>query len=90
MSDLEELRQSIVKFTQCLHELNIITELIKKINNKDKNDNLKLSDLQSIISSLNEKDLNKLKEIEILEQLWFIINPFHTQYINSNIFTGLF
>ena len=80
---------SIVKFTQCLHELNIITELIKKINNKDKNDNLKLSDLQSIISSLNEKDINKLKEIEILEQLWFIINPFQTQYINSNILSEL-
>jgi len=81
---------SIERIAQCLYELNIITELIKiKDKEKNNNDNLKLSYLQSIISSINEKDVIKLNEIELLEQLWFIINPSQTQYINSNILCEL-
>ena len=82
---------SIVGMTQCLYELNIITELIKIKDNiqENINDDLDLVELQSIIESINKKDLKKLKEIEFLEQLWFIINPNQTQYINSKILSEL-
>ena len=77
---------SIVGMTQCLYELNLITELIKiKDNIQDINDDLDFVELQSIIESINGKDTKKLKEVEFLEQLWFIINPSKTQYINCKI-----
>ena len=77
---------SIVGITQCLFELNLITELIKiKDNIQDINDDLDFVELQSIIESINGKDTKKLKEVEFLEQLWFIINPSKTQYINCKI-----
>ena len=77
---------SIVGITQCLYELNIITELIKiKDNIEDINDDLDLVELQSIIESINKKDIKKTKEVELLEQLWIIINPSQTQYINSRL-----
>ena len=80
---------SIVGMTQCLYELNIITELIKIKDNiqENINDDLDFVELQSIIESINKKDLKKLKETEFLEQLWYIINPSQTQYINSKIFS---
>ena len=77
---------SIVGMTQCLFELNLITELIKiKDNIQDINDDLDSVELQSIIESIKNKDTKKLKEVEFLEQLWFIINPSKTQYINCKI-----
>jgi hypothetical protein len=77
---------SIVGMTQCLFELNLITESIKiKDNIQDINDDLDSVELQSIIESIKDKDTKKLKEVEFLEQLWFIINPSKTQYINCKI-----
>ena len=68
---------SIVGITQCLYELNIINELIKIKDNLENynNDNLDFVELQSIIESISDRDIKKLKELEFLEQLWFIINP---------------
>ena len=81
---------SIVGMTQCIFELNLITELIKiKDNIEDINDDLDFVELQSIIESIKGKDVKKLKEVEFLEQLWFIINPSRTQYINSKILSDL-
>ena len=81
---------SIVGIAQSLYELNIITELIKiKDNFQDINDDLDFVELQSIIESIKGKDKKKLKELEFLEQLWFIINPSKTQYINSNILSEM-
>ena len=81
---------SIVGITQCLYDLNIITELIKiRDNLQDINDNLDFVELQSIIESIKGKDKKKLKELEFLEQFWFIINPAKTQYINSNILSEI-
>ena len=78
---------SIVGITQCLYELNIITELIKIKDNleNNNNDSLDFVELQSIIESISDRDIKKLKELEFLEQLWFIVNPSKTIYINSNI-----
>ena len=81
---------SIVSVTQCLYDLNIITELIKaKDNTEVINEDLDFVELQSLIESINQKDNKKLEETEFLEQLWFIINPSLNQYINSQILSEL-
>ena len=81
---------SVVGITQCLYDLNIITELIKiKDNIKDANDYLDSVELQAIIESINNRDIKKLREVEFIEQLWIIINPSQTQYINSEMFSQI-
>ena len=81
---------SIVGLAQCLFELNIITELIKiKDNIQEVNNDLDFVELQSIIESINGKDYKKLGEVEFLEQLWFIINPSQTNYINCMILSEI-
>jgi hypothetical protein len=76
----------IAGVTNCLAHLNIIIELFK---NKDINDNVDFEELQSIIDTINEKDYKKLEEVEFLEQLWLLLNPSLTQYINSQILSEL-
>ena len=81
---------SLVGIIQVLYDLNIITELIKiKDNIKDANDYLDLVELQSIIESINNKDQKRLKEVEFVEQFWFIINPSQTKYVNNEIFSKI-
>ena len=81
---------SLVGIIQVLNDLNIITELIKiKDNIKDANDYLDSVELQSIIESINIKDQKRLKEVELVEQFWFIINPSQTKYVNSEIFSKI-
>ena len=81
---------SIVGLTQCLFDFNIITELIKiKDNIQDVNDDLDIVELQSIIESINTRDKKKLNEVELVEQLWFKINPSNSQYINSQILSEI-
>ena len=53
----------------------LICEVKIKDNFQDINDDLDFVELQSIIESIKGKDKKKLKELEFLEQLWFIINP---------------
>ena len=81
---------SIVGLTQCLFELNVINELIKIKDNIDEgNNDLDFVELQSIIEYLNEKDIKKLQEVELLEQLWFLINPSLSNNINNEILSEL-
>ena len=69
---------NIVNMTQCLYELNIINELIKpKDNLQDININnqIDLSELQAMIeASEKKKDIKKLEEVELIEQLWYLLN----------------
>jgi hypothetical protein len=81
---------SIIGLTQCLFNLNIITELIRiKDNIEDNNDELDIVELHSIIESINKNDKKKLQEVEFLEQLWFKINPTNNKYINSQLLSDL-
>ena len=85
---------NIVLMTQCLYELNIITELIKMkdyINdniNINKKNELDLVELQSMIDSMNGSDKKKIIEVELIEQLWFLLNPNLEQNINSQILSN--
>ena len=76
---------SIVNIIQCLFDLNIINELIKKnhINNLDK------EKIKYITQKIKENDIKKLEELEFLEQLWFRINPSGEDYIKSPLFLKL-
>ena len=81
---------SILGLTQCLFELNVITELIKiKDNIQDVNNDLDFVELQSIIESINGKDFKKLEEVEFIEQSWFLVNPAQTKYINNMILSEI-
>ena len=80
---------NIVNMTQCLYELNIINELIKpKDNLQDININnqIDLSELQSMIeASEKKKDIKKLEEVELIEQLWYLLNPELKPNLDSEI-----
>jgi hypothetical protein len=55
-----------------LYELNIINELIKpKDNLQDINTNnqIDLSELQAMVDAIEIKDIKKLEEVELIEQL---------------------
>ena len=81
-------KMSILGVAKCLFELNIINEIIKIKENNNNND-FDFGKLQSIIKYINEKDTKKLEEVELLEQLWFKINPSMSQYVNSEILSEL-
>ena len=74
---------SIVNIVQCLYDLKIINEIIK---NNSQNIDLNFKKLKNIVNNIKEKDYKKLDELEILEQLWLIINPFKQKNINSKLF----
>ena len=80
---------NIVNMTQCLYELNIINELIKpKDNLQDININnqIDLSELQAMIeASEKKKDIKKLEEVELIEQLWYLLNPELKPNLDSEI-----
>ena len=78
---------SILGFAKCLFDLNIINEIIKIKDNI--NDDFDFDKLQSVIKNINEKDVKKLEEVELLEQLWFKINPSLAQCVNSEILSEL-
>ena len=64
--------------TQCLYELNIINELIKpKDNVQDININnqIDLAELQAMVESVKDNDIKKSEEVELIEQLWYLLNP---------------
>ena len=73
---------SIVNIIQCLSDLKIINELIKNIQIID----LNIDTLKLIIKNINEKDQKKSEELQLLEQLWFTINPSMDDFINKDIF----
>jgi len=74
---------SIVNIVQCLYDLKIINEIIK---NNFQNTDLNFQKLKIIVNNIKEKDYKKLDELEILEQLWLLINPFKQKTINSKLF----
>lgn len=74
---------SIVNIVQCLYDLKIINEIIK---NNSQNTDLNFQKLKIIVNNIKEKDYKKLDELDILEQLWLIINPFKQKNINSKLF----
>ena len=84
---------SIVGMAQCLYELNIFTELLK--NNKNQNTkkysnnsmNINLKQLQYIVNNIKEGE-RKEEEMELLEQIWFILNPNNKEFIYNEIFEG--
>ena len=79
---------NIVNMTQCLYELNIINELIKpKDNLQDINTNnqIDLSELQAMVDAIEIKDIKKLEEVELIEQLWYLLNPELKQSFDSEI-----
>jgi hypothetical protein len=80
-------KMSILGVAKCLFELNIINEIIKIKDNI--NDDFDFAKFQSSIQYINGKDMKKLEEVELLEQLWFKINPSLTQYVNSEILSEL-
>jgi len=72
------LKLNIVNMTQCLYELNIINELIKpKDNVQDININnqIDLAELQAMVESVKDNDIKKSEEVELIEQLWYLLNP---------------
>ena len=77
---------SIVGFIKCLFDLNIINEIFKS---KDIINNLDIEELRNIIKYINEKNINKLKEVEFIEQFWFIINPSVTKFISIQILSKM-
>ena len=84
----EKYMLNIVSMTQCLYELNIINELIKpKDNIKDINLNnqLDLAELQSMAESVNKRDIKKSEELELIEQLYYLLNPKLNTYFECDI-----
>ena len=79
-------RISIVGFIKCLFDLNIISEIFKS---KDIINNLDIEELRRIIKYINEKNINKLKEVEFIEQFWFIINPSVAKYTSIQIMSKM-
>ena len=78
-----DFQLSIVNIVQCLYDLKIINEIIK---NNSQNSDLNFQKLKIIVNNIKEKDYKKLDELEILEQLWLLINPFKQKNINSKLF----
>ena len=79
---------NIIGMTQCLYELNIIHELIKpkdNMNDRYINNQLDLSELQAMVESINKKDIKKTEEVELIEQLWYLLNPKLEQSFNCEI-----
>ena len=83
-----DFKLNIVNMAQCLYELNIIIELIKpKDNIKDININnqLDLAELQAMAESVSDHDIKKSEEVELIEQLWYLLNPKLEQDFNCEI-----
>jgi hypothetical protein len=82
------LKLNIVNMTQCLYEFNIINELIKpKDNVQDININnqIDLAELQAMVESVKDNDIKKSEEVELIEQLWYLLNPKLEQNFNCEI-----
>lgn len=77
---------SIVGFIKCLFELNIINEIFKS---KDIIYNLDIEKLRKAIKYINDKNINNLKELEFIEQFWFILNPSVAKYISTEIISKM-
>ena len=55
---------------------------------KSLNDLKVLNLLKEKVDNLDEKDIQKKKELEFLEQIWFLLNPDNKEMIKSEIFEG--
>ena len=79
---------NIVNMTQVLYELNIINELIKPkdiIKDINVNNELDLGELQAMAESVKDKDMKKSEEVELIEQLWYLLNPKLDESFNCEI-----
>ena len=84
----KENKLNIVGMTQCLYELNMINELIKPKDNLHEinmNNQLDLTELQAMAESVNSKDIKKSIELELIEQLWYFLNPQLNPEIDSKL-----
>ena len=77
---------SIINIVQCLFDLKIINQLIKKNQIID----LNIEKFKYIIENISNNQNKKLEELELLEQLWFKLNKSKQEYINSNLFFNFF
>ena len=68
-------------------------ELIKpkdNMNDRYINNQLDLSELQAMVESINKKDIKKTEEVELIEQLWYLLNPKLEQSFNCEILSIIF
>ena len=70
---------SIFGIIKTLHSLKILHILLSK-------NNINLNELIKNIQNINEKETEKIKELEFVEQIWFLLNPNNEKKINSEIF----
>ena len=77
---------TILNIVQCLSDLNLINEIIKK----NEVSELSIEQLKNIIKNIKERDNKKMEELEFIEQIWFKLNPSMDEYINSQIFFEFF
>jgi hypothetical protein len=62
---------TILNIVQCLSDLNLINEIIKK----NEVSELSIEQLKNFIKNIKEKDNKKMEELEFIEQIWFKLNP---------------
>ena len=67
---------SIIGIIKSLQDLKII-QILNDIN---------INTFKEKIENIYQKLINKQKEIELIEQIWFILNPNNKEYINTEIF----
>ena len=88
---------TILGIAKCLSELKIFRELLYIKNNKNSkgynnsDDYLKEIDIKKlifIVKCIKKNEKRKNEEMNFLEQIWFILNPYSNEYINKEIFEG--
>ena len=76
---------SLVNIIQCLCTMRIINELIKFEQINDLNINM----LETAVKNIKDRDKKKLEELNLIEQIWFIINPSLIESINCKLFSDI-
>ena len=84
-NSIDNKNLSILGIIKSLYHLNILHELLFKEN---KDNYLELNKLKEIIKKVNKEEKGKMKEIEFVEQIWFLLNPNNKECINKEIFEG--
>jgi len=88
---------TIVGIAKCLSELRVFRELLYIKNNKNSkgynnNDDylkeINIKKLVYIVECIKKDEKRKNDEMNFLEQIWFILNPYSNKYINNEIFEG--
>ena len=72
---------SILGMLKSFNDLKVLHLLIS-------NNEIDINKLKEIIDNLDDKEISKIKELEFLEQIWFLLNPNNKEMIKSEIFEG--